>query len=136
MTTRIVLDTNVVVSGYLWGGAALEILKRVERGDLVAFACRESMGELERVLVYPKFRLARKYAEEIMEHYRRITVATRLQRIPPVIQEDPTDDVFIALALSCGASFIVSGNHHLLKLYDYRGIRIVSPRQFLTALGC
>lgn len=52
-----------------------------------------------------------------------------------VIQEDPTDNIFLSLAAQGGAAYIVSGNRHLLRLREFRGIRIVTIRQFLRLLG-
>lgn len=47
---------------------------------------------------------------------------------------DPFDNHFLACALSSGASFIVSGNKHLLSLKNFKGIPILSPQQFLKRM--
>lgn len=44
---------------------------------------------------------------------------------------DPRDDKFLELAVNGGATCIVTGDHDLLVLHPFRGIAIVSPRQFL-----
>jgi len=47
--------------------------------------------------------------------------------------EDPDDDKFLSCAISSGSKIIVSGDKHLLKLSDFRGISILKPREFVDA---
>jgi len=49
-----VVDTNIVVSGLLWGGPAFKVLSRIEEGTDLLFTSRDLLLELHRVLVYPK----------------------------------------------------------------------------------
>lgn len=48
-----------------------------------------------------------------------------------MIANDPDDDKFLACAVAAKASAIISGDPHLLALGSYRGIRIMTPVQFL-----
>ena len=52
-----------------------------------------------------------------------------------VIKEDRPDNKFLACAIAAQASFIISGDKHLLKLKEFQGIPIVSPREFLKIIG-
>ncbi len=55
---------------------------------------------------------------------------------PPVsVCRDPDDDKFIACALAARAEFLVTEDQDLLALDGYEGLRIVTPAQFLEALG-
>jgi predicted nucleic acid-binding protein len=51
-----------------------------------------------------------------------------------VIIEDPSDNKYMSCALSAKADFIISGDVHLLKLGEYRGIQIVTAAQFLDTM--
>jgi predicted nucleic acid-binding protein len=51
-----------------------------------------------------------------------------------VVKDDPDDDKYVVAALLGRAGYVVSGDHHLLDLGEYPGIRIVKPRQFLELL--
>jgi len=53
-------------------------------------------------------------------------------RVAPVkvVEKDPDDDMFIACALAAEAAYIISGDHHLLDIGEYAGIRIVKVREF------
>ena len=49
-----------------------------------------------------------------------------------VVADDPDDDKFIECALAAGASLIVSGDHHLLGLGEYEGVRVLSAAEFVA----
>ena len=51
-----------------------------------------------------------------------------------VIKDDPKDDMVLECAVEGKADFIVSGDPHLLKLKEFRSIKIVTPKQFLDLL--
>jgi putative PIN family toxin of toxin-antitoxin system len=51
-----------------------------------------------------------------------------------VIREDPDDDRVLECAVSGKADYIVTGDRHLLRLAEYRGIRIVRVREFLDSI--
>ncbi|MBI2232283.1 MAG: putative toxin-antitoxin system toxin component, PIN family [Candidatus Aenigmarchaeota archaeon] len=48
-----------------------------------------------------------------------------------VVKKDPDDDKIIECAVSCNADYIVTGDRHLLDLKEYKGIKIVTAKQFL-----
>jgi len=47
--------------------------------------------------------------------------------------EDPNDDKFFACALSSECEVIISGDKHLLKVTGYKNIKVLKPREFVTA---
>ena len=50
------------------------------------------------------------------------------------IESDPSDNKFLEAALAGKAKHIVSGDNHLLELKTYRGISILTAREFLDKL--
>lgn len=50
------------------------------------------------------------------------------------VPEDPADDKFIIAAVEGEADYVVSGDRHLRNLESYRGIRIISPSEFVRIL--
>jgi predicted nucleic acid-binding protein len=56
------------------------------------------------------------------------------QVVVRAVPDDDDDNRILECALAADASFIVSGDHHLLALRTYKSISIVTPRQFLEAL--
>lgn len=53
-------------------------------------------------------------------------------RLPEAVCDDPADDKFLACALAGGARVIVSGDKALLETTGYGGVRVVTPRGFVT----
>jgi predicted nucleic acid-binding protein len=51
--------------------------------------------------------------------------------LPQVIHDDPSDDKFLEAAVAGNASYIISGDKHLLKLSEFQGIQILKPKDFV-----
>ena len=52
-----------------------------------------------------------------------------------LIEDDPKDNIFIECALAGECKFIVSGDHHLLKLKEYKDIKIVTAKEFMSLVS-
>lgn len=134
---HVVLDTNVVVSGYLSpNGTPARILSLWERGVFDLIVSPEIVAEYDRVLREPNIRaLHRKSDGEIDTIIRRINeVAIRInpERRVSVVDTDPDDDKLIECAVAGDADYIVTGDKHLLALGSYQGIQIITPAIFVN----
>lgn len=132
---KVVLDTNVIISGLLWKGLPGEVLERCLKEYTPCFT-QETFNELKETLSYPKLKPhLEKLTFTLEEFFVRLTENALLgpshRRKISVIKEDPSDDKFLACAVACQASFIISGDKHLLKLKEFQGIPIVYPKEFL-----
>jgi putative PIN family toxin of toxin-antitoxin system len=131
---RVVLDTNVLVSALLFAGPIGRLVSLWRERRIVLLLSKDVFIECLRVLAYPKFKLSGEEIKALVEEYvlpfaEMVTVA----EASVVIREDPADDKFLALAAAGRAHDIVSGDKHLLALREYRGVKIVTPREFLEA---
>jgi putative PIN family toxin of toxin-antitoxin system len=131
---KVVVDTNVAVSGLLWEGPPNDILKWARDEVLVLVACNETVKELARILQYKKFQsrlsMIGMSADEVTAYYMNLVrFVPNPKELPKVIPEDPLDNLFLALASESKAQLIVSGDHHLLGLASHRGIQIVTPNE-------
>jgi putative PIN family toxin of toxin-antitoxin system len=131
---RVVTDTNVVISGLLWGGPPNEILRWARDGFLELIACEETAGELKRVLQHKRF--SRRMSdlntspEQVFAYFMNLaTFVPNPAYDPEEIEEDPFDNVFLALASEGKARLIISGDRHLLSLKEYRSVHIVTPSE-------
>ena len=129
---RIVIDTNVAVSGLLWDGAPNQILRWVREGLIEIIACDKTLSELKRVIQYGRFEsrismLETSPAEIFAYCMNLVLYVSTPEVIPQKIIEDPFDNLFLALAVENQAHFIISGDKHILGLKAYRGIEIVTP---------
>ena len=129
---RIVCDTNVLVSGILFGGHARQILRQISRGAFTNCITPELLDEAEDVLNRPKFGLGRKRAAAIVALFRDTFDVVESTRRVRAVTADPDDDRVLEAARAGQATFIVSGDKHLLHLGKWRGIRVVSPADFAT----
>lgn len=136
---RVVLDTNIVVSGLLWHGSPRRVLDVAGTGDVTAFVTAELLAELQDVLSRPKFagRLAQAgvTVTELLVGYAALAVVVAPAAIEPVVVDDPDDDAVLACAIASNAEAIVSGDPHLLALGQYAGIQIWTAAQLLEELS-
>lgn len=129
---KVVLDTNVLVSGIFFSGLPAEILRAWSRGKFRLVLSPEILDEYTRV------------SAELAEKFSGIDVQRILDLIvvhsevcspapmPERVCEDPHDDMFIAAAIDTRTKIIASGDKHLLKVSGYQGVSVIAPRQFLA----
>jgi len=130
---RALLDTNVLVSGVFFAGTPGRVVAAVAVGRFTLVLSLEILDEYRRVgrdleRRYPKLR-------GTFEPVVALLVASAIVvDAPPLlapVSADPDDDKFLAAAVAAGASVIVSGDRHLLEVAGWRGIRVLTPRQFV-----
>lgn len=127
--TKAVLDINVFISALFWKGAPHRIFKRMLKGEFLNFTSPQILEELKRKLL-DKFRLPPERVKEFLE-----IIIFASQIVYPesklnIVEKDPSDNKIIECAIEAQASFIVSGDKHLLDIKGYKGIKMVSPREF------
>ena len=127
---RIVCDTNVIVSGLLFGGHSRDILAAVAKGDITAYTSPALLHELHDVLSRRKFRLSQEQVAALMELIRETFVCVSPVAELSVIADDPDDDRILEAALAARAAVIVSGDAHLLSLGRWRSIAVFAPADF------
>ena len=131
---KVVVDTNVVVSGLLWGGQPNRILRWAREGLLEIVACEETTAELRRVTQYKRFskRLSDldTSSNEVFFYFMNLVkFVPTPEIIPDIIKKDRFDNIFLALALENKAHLIISGDRHLLDLREFKDIQIVMPSE-------
>ncbi len=128
---NIVCDTNVLVSGVLFGGNPREVLRLCSTLRVVNFISPDIMKEVEDVLRRPKFGLLAEQVYRIMG----IFMETFAMVTPTITVEDitvdPDDNRILEAAYAAEAQTIVSGDRHLLELVSWRGISVLTPADFL-----
>ena len=138
--TRIVLDTNVLVSAILVPRSIpARILQLILEGELTFVISQDIIDEASRVLQYPRLvKLMKRNGvtpnelEVVIDQLGKIAVMTPGQFTVDVIKDDPTDNIFLACAVEGEADFIISGDRHLTNLKEFQGITIVNPATFLS----
>jgi len=131
---RAVLDTNILISGFLFGGMPRTIVETCLGGGFTLVTSGVLLDELEE-------KLQGKFAVPLV--MRSVFIGRLKSRgcvVEPdfeldVVAEDPDDNRVIECAVGGKADCIVSGDKHLLRLSSYEGIAILTARQFLEAGG-
>lgn len=129
---HVILDTNVLISGILFGGKPREVLRLAIAGVIAAYLSPSMLRELREVLVRPKFKLPSEVAFAIVEQLQLNLKMVYSREVIPVIEADPDDDAVIACAVAAQADFIITGDPHLLDLGTYQQIEILSPAAYLV----
>jgi putative PIN family toxin of toxin-antitoxin system len=128
---RIVLDTNVLMSGIFFGGGPGKILGAWQAGQIELAASPEIVEEY----VATAEVLSARYASLTLEPILALIVKnSKLWQSPALTEEvcsDRDDDKFLACALASDTKYIVSGDKALRRVSGYRDIIIVNPRQFV-----
>ena len=129
---NIVIDTNVVISAILFGGAPGKLIDLWRTGRIRPLITQEILTEYIQVLAYPKFKLSEDEINYII-HQEILPYFTVVKSVPgpAIIKEDPDDDKFIQCAEAGNAKIIISGDQHLLAQTSYKNINILTPNQFL-----
>ncbi len=129
---RIILDTNVLVSGLFFTGTPLKILKGIRRGQYRTVVSPEIVDEYQKTIN----KLARHFPNVVNANAQLelIVLSSDICQPKKLIEpvcDDPDDDKFIACAIAGKTKIIVSGDKHLLSISGYGGIEVLRPREFL-----
>jgi putative PIN family toxin of toxin-antitoxin system len=131
MLPKIVIDTNIYISAIFWGEKPREVVDLGRCGQVLIFTSSEIQAEIDDILKN-KFGLSVEETTNILLDFSTITNTIQIQHRIAVISDDPDDDKFIECAMSSRSDFIVSGDKHLIRLGNYRGIKIVKASDFLS----
>ena len=131
--TRLVLDTNVVVSAHLKPeGLEDRVLKLVLNRKVECFVSTPIMDEYERVLSSPKFSFKKRRVTKSLAHIRR--VATKVEPAQSLtVCPDESDNRFLECADAASVDYLVTGNkRHFPK--HWKNIWIVNARELIELI--
>ena len=128
---KIIVDTNVFISGVFFSGPPYQIVKAWCDGKIQLVISQEILEEYHRVgetlaEQFPGVDLGS--ILELLAVNSELTVAPGL---PEPVCDDPDDDKFLACALASKTKLIISGDKHLLRVSGYHGIEVLRPRKFV-----
>ncbi len=128
---KIVLDTNVFISGVFFNGPPYQILKAWRNQEFQIVISLEILDEYHRVGEELSAQFPEVDLDPILELFTTKAELIEAALLDEAVCDDPDDDKFFACAIAGGANLIVSGDKHLLKMAGYQGIAVVRPRQFI-----
>lgn len=128
----IVFDNNVVISAALfWTSIPAQALLKARKNNHIILSSRFTLAELRTTMLNSKFdkyvslskRIGFCETYESGSHIIPISVSILACR-------DPKDNMFLELAISANADYIISGDNDLLSMNPFKGIQIISPKKF------
>jgi len=131
---KVVLDTNVLVSGVIAAGHSARILDAARKEEIKLITSAHMLEEFGDVV--SRRRIVRKYpavtenAEILLDFIRAFAEFVSGTPEENQISPDRDDDFVLACAVDGKADYIVSGDPHLLDLKSFKKIPILSPREF------
>jgi putative PIN family toxin of toxin-antitoxin system len=132
---RVVLDTNVVVSGLLQAfGPSGQIVRLVAEGELQVCYDVRILAEYREVLLRPKFRFEPGRVEAFLQEVRTSGFAVAARPLALALP-DSDDAAFVEVAVAAGASCLVTGNRRPFPDPLPAGVRLLSPRELIDELA-
>lgn len=131
---KIVIDTNVFVSGLNFKGKPREVLDLIWKEEIKVYLSLFILRELEKVLE-EDFGWNKEQIERTIKRIKDKTMKVQPKVKISVIKEKDDDNRILECAVEGKAQYIVSGDkQHLLPLKEYEGIKILSPAEFLREI--
>ena len=131
---RIVIDTNVVASGIVFGGKPERLLELAIKNDVEMCVSPQILAEYDEIIA----RLSAKYPAHTIEITLQDLTDNALLVTPSqtvTVCRDPDDNKFIECAMEGKCLYIVSGDNDLLDLRSYADIEIVTVAEFFERYG-
>ena len=133
--TKVVIDTNIFISGFGWNGKPEEILKLIKDRQIVNYSSAEIIEEIMRVVSYPKLRFPEPLQIKILEFVLFYSEFVEPQKRIFIITEDPHDNKFLECAIEAKVDYIISGDPHLSDMKKVKTVKIVTASEFLDIIS-
>ena len=128
---KVVLDTNVLISGIFFTGPPKAVVEAWIDGRIDVAVSLQILDEYRRVLDELSGRFPEVDTSGLMDFVTVNSSICDVENPDEQICDDPDDDKFLACALASGAKVLVAGDKALLRVERLRGLRILRPRSFL-----
>lgn len=132
---RLVIDTNVFVSTLISTRSIPALLLDEAGKKYSLFISKEILGEVEDVISREKFGFTKQKISSALEAILSYSEIINPDIKVDIMKSDPDDNKILECAIACGASYIVSGDSHLLELREYGSVKIINPKTALELLN-
>lgn len=133
---KAVLDTNVLISAVISTGTPHDVVVNGYTGEYQIVASVPTLVEFRETLhKYPeRFGLDDEEIQTEVETLRYFAEFVVPDEDITAVEADPDDDKFLEAAVAGNTDYVVSGDQHLLGIGSFRGVDIVTPREFFEIL--
>ena len=132
---KIVLDANIFISSFFWGGNPQKVVERIIAGMDELFITKKILDEIDDVVRRPKF-----HADNDRINYFINSIEEIGNKITPLKgikngSRDKTDNKYIECGIAANVDYIISGDVHLLEIKNYGSIKIVTAKEYLDIVN-
>ena len=129
---KIVLDTNIFISGIFWRGSSNKVILNWKEGKFTLIASLGTISEITKVLKDFKIRLPDEMIRDWIGLIVRNSIIVEPKEKISIVKDDPKDNIFIETAVAGNADYIITQDNHLLKLKEFRRVKVITPEEFNT----
>jgi len=135
----VTLDTNILVSGSFWTGDSFRILDLIDRKQITCVISKDIITEYDKIIISDeiiekiknKSLILSKVIQKVILNSEIAEPKTKLN----LIKDDVADNIILECAKEGKVDFIITNDNHLLRLKEFKGIKIVTPKEFLKRLA-
>jgi len=135
---KITADTNVLVSATFWYGNSFKIIEKAENKEIEIVLSKDIIKEFADVLnseeIQNKIKNKNLEMKKTVEKIVSISAIVEPKNKFNFIEEDPDDNKIVECGFEGKVDYIISQDNHLLKKKEFKGIKIISPEEFLKIL--
>ncbi|MGA2465237.1 MAG: putative toxin-antitoxin system toxin component, PIN family [Thermodesulfobacteriota bacterium] len=132
---KVVYDTNVIVSAALKEESLPALLLSLGlEGKVRFFVSLALVQEYQKVLERPRFKLGHKEITELMEKINQKAIMVKPTKELDLLKADKSNRI-LECALKAKVDFIITGNKKHFPFEEFKGSKIVTPREFLSKIG-
>ena len=136
---RVVLDTNIWLSGIFWKGEAYKLIETCLKKEIRIIVTQEILSEIACVLSKEaKFQEFIQNKQQSIEDLIRtiLSISSLIEsKIKlDIIKEHPQDNIILEAAIKGKADYIISYNSHILNISEFRKIKILNPQDFFKII--
>src|SRR3989338_2691152 len=128
---KVTVDTNFLISATQWDYSVThKLLNKFILSDDEIFTTQDILDETMEVLERD-FEYSKNEAKNIIEKILLFAKLIEIKQKVAIIKDDPDDNKVIECAIESSSDYIVTYDRHLLKLKEYKGIKIITPEEIL-----
>ena len=131
---KVISDTNIIISAAVSSdGNPAKIFELILSGVIKNFISSEIINEIKEVMERDKIKklVSFKDRQKIIENLEKFSEKVDPKVKLDIVKEDPKDNKFLECAVTAKIDYLISGDEHLLNLKEFKGVKILSPLEFI-----
>src|SRR3989338_5958904 len=131
---KVVIDSNVIISAPLAKESnPAKIFEFLTQDEIKNFSSEDIIKEITEVFQRDKIKkiLPSHKSKFIIEQFKKCSTLIKPSVKLSVITDDIADNKILECAVTAKADYIISGDEHLIKIKQYKNIKIVPPKEFI-----